>query len=215
MDPMLLCPGKGLVLTTLNIDTVFALTRFLLISLTNNDMSKISTFAIHKTLIGIGGEPKSVKRLRSGDLLIETTSALHTKSFLHAKSFFNNPVTKLKPVLLQLTLNEFAALSTEIKPFVPLPESVPTTSNSEHSNAPEIPQCVKRNSRNRRKRPKVQKPEIEIKMAPHRSRKSASTEYATDEEDMITYDVEEEELEPDPTDKFTIKEDPLNFPKGC
>ncbi|GFS56010.1 hypothetical protein TNCV_2564531 [Trichonephila clavipes] len=31
---------------------------------------------------------------------------------------------------------------------------------------------------------------------------------------MITYDVEEEELEPDPTDKFTIKEDPLNFPKG-
>ncbi|GFW88979.1 hypothetical protein TNCV_2684131 [Trichonephila clavipes] len=39
-------------------------------------------------------------------------------------------------------------------------------------------------------------------------------EYATDEEDMITYGVEEEKLEPDPTDKFTIKEDPLNFPKG-
>ncbi|GFV94598.1 hypothetical protein TNCV_3826651 [Trichonephila clavipes] len=56
-------------------------------------------------------------------------------------------------------------------------------------------QCVKRNPRNRRKRPKVQKPEIEIKMTPHRPRKSAPTEYATDEEDMITYDVEEEELE--------------------
>ncbi|GFS53520.1 hypothetical protein TNCV_1280591, partial [Trichonephila clavipes] len=55
------------------------------------------------------------------------------------------------------TPNEFAALSTEIQPLVPLPESVPTTSNSEHSNATEIPQCVKRNSRNRRKRPKVQK----------------------------------------------------------
>ncbi|GFS57104.1 hypothetical protein TNCV_4238771 [Trichonephila clavipes] len=51
-------------------------------------------------------------------------------------------------------------------------------------------------------------------MAPHRLRKSAPTEYSTDEEYMITYDVEEEELEPDPTDKFTIKEDPLNFPKG-
>ncbi|GFU65083.1 hypothetical protein TNCV_1351991 [Trichonephila clavipes] len=51
-------------------------------------------------------------------------------------------------------------------------------------------------------------------MAQHRPRKSAPTEYATDEEDMITYDVEEEELEPDPTDKFTIKENPLNFPKG-
>ncbi|GFV45652.1 uncharacterized protein TNCV_3323711 [Trichonephila clavipes] len=41
----------------------------------------------------IGGEPKSVKRLRSGDLLIETTSALQTKSFLLAKSFLNSPVT--------------------------------------------------------------------------------------------------------------------------
>ncbi|GFW22223.1 hypothetical protein TNCV_1429771 [Trichonephila clavipes] len=51
-------------------------------------------------------------------------------------------------------------------------------------------------------------------MTPHKPRKSAPTEYATDEEDMIAYDVEEEELEPDPTDKFTIKKDPLNVPKG-
>ncbi|GFT99316.1 uncharacterized protein TNCV_3162111 [Trichonephila clavipes] len=56
-------------------------------------MSKISPFAIRKTLIGIGGEPKSVKRLRSGDLLIETISDLQTKSFLLAKTFFNSPVT--------------------------------------------------------------------------------------------------------------------------
>ncbi|GFV88312.1 RNA-directed DNA polymerase from mobile element jockey [Trichonephila clavipes] len=56
-------------------------------------MSKISPFTIHKTLIGIGGEPKSVKRLRSGDLLIETMSDLQTKSFLLAKTFFNSPVT--------------------------------------------------------------------------------------------------------------------------
>ncbi|GFX81463.1 uncharacterized protein TNCV_143131 [Trichonephila clavipes] len=32
----------------------------------------------------VGGEPKSVKRLRSGDLLIETISALQTKSFLNS-----------------------------------------------------------------------------------------------------------------------------------
>ncbi|GFW86226.1 hypothetical protein TNCV_4779381 [Trichonephila clavipes] len=75
------------------------------------------------------------------------------------------------------------------------PESVPTTSNSEHSNAAEIPQFVKRNSRNRRKCPKVQKPEIEIKMTPHRPRKAAPTELTTDDEDMITYEVKEE-LEP-------------------
>ncbi|GFX79944.1 hypothetical protein TNCV_558431 [Trichonephila clavipes] len=36
------------------------------------------------------------------------------------------------------TPDKFNALSTET-----LPESVPTTSNSEHSNAPEIPQCRK------------------------------------------------------------------------
>ncbi|GFV45249.1 hypothetical protein TNCV_2496071 [Trichonephila clavipes] len=74
--------------------------------------------------------------------------------------------------------------------------------------------CLKRNPRNRRKRPKVQKPEIEIKMTPHRPRKSAPTEYATGEEDMITYNVEEEELDPDPTFKFAFKESPTSYSKG-
>ncbi|GFV75548.1 uncharacterized protein TNCV_2239971 [Trichonephila clavipes] len=107
----------------------------------------------------------------------------------------NTSVSSLEPKSRSVTTpNKFAALSTEIQPLVPLSESVPTTSNREHSNAPEIPQCVKRNSRNRRKRRKVQKPEIEIKMAPHRPRKSAPTEYATDEEYMITYYVVEKEL---------------------
>ncbi|GFT03579.1 putative RNA-directed DNA polymerase from transposon BS [Trichonephila clavipes] len=45
-----------------------------------------------KALVGIGGEPKSVKRLRSGDLLLETNSALQTKSFLLAKTFLDSPV---------------------------------------------------------------------------------------------------------------------------
>ncbi|GFU79619.1 putative RNA-directed DNA polymerase from transposon BS [Trichonephila clavipes] len=55
-------------------------------------MSKKSPFAIHKALIGIGGEPKSVKRLRSGDLLIETLSALQTKYFLLGNTFLDSPV---------------------------------------------------------------------------------------------------------------------------
>ncbi|GFT33785.1 hypothetical protein TNCV_4382971 [Trichonephila clavipes] len=112
------------------------------------------------------------------------------------------------------TSNKFAALSTKIQSLVPLPESVPTTSNSEHSNAPEIPKCVKRNSRNRIKRPKVQKTEIEIKMcvAPHRPKKSAPTELTTDVEDMIMYDVQAEELEPNPEDKFAMKECFVNNP---
>ncbi|GFT50361.1 uncharacterized protein NPIL_151691 [Nephila pilipes] len=51
-----------------------------------------SPFAIQKALLGIGGDPKSVKKLRSGDLFIETTSALQTKSFLLAKTFLNLPL---------------------------------------------------------------------------------------------------------------------------
>ncbi|GFY16001.1 hypothetical protein TNCV_1286461 [Trichonephila clavipes] len=51
-------------------------------------MSVKSPFAIQKALIGIGGEPKSVKRLRSGDLLIETTSALQTLSPFFLRNHF-------------------------------------------------------------------------------------------------------------------------------
>ncbi|GFT65380.1 RNA-directed DNA polymerase from mobile element jockey [Trichonephila clavipes] len=91
----------GLVLPTLNIDKVSTTARFLLLSLENNEMSKKSPFAIQKTLVGIGGEPKSVKRLRSGDLLIEAISALQTKSFLLDKSFLNSPLT----ISLHKTLN--------------------------------------------------------------------------------------------------------------
>ncbi|GFT94149.1 RNA-directed DNA polymerase from mobile element jockey [Trichonephila clavipes] len=78
------------------------------------------------------------------------------------------------------------------------PESVPNESNSEHSTAAEAQQIVKRKSRNRRKHSKIQKPDIEIKRIPHRSRNATPTEITTDDEDMITYDVEEEELEQDP-----------------
>ncbi|GFV12473.1 uncharacterized protein TNCV_1792521 [Trichonephila clavipes] len=103
-----------------------------------------------------------------------------------------------------------AALSTGIQP---LPESDPTASNGEHFNAPEVPQCAKRNSRNRRKRPKVQKAEIKIQMAPHRPRKSTPTESTTDEDDMILYDVQAEELEPNPEDKFAVMECFVNNPR--
>ncbi|GFY22233.1 uncharacterized protein TNCV_3298761 [Trichonephila clavipes] len=49
-------------------------------------------------------------------------------------------------------------------------------------------------------------------MAPYRRKKPAPTDYTTDEEDLITYDVEEEELEPDPTDKFAVMEYHKNNP---
>ncbi|GFU43454.1 uncharacterized protein TNCV_53531 [Trichonephila clavipes] len=93
IDSLRPCLDKEPVLPRSNVNGIAANTRFLILSFSNNDMSKQSPFAIHKALIGIGGEPNSVKRLRSGDLLIETNSALQTKSFLLAKSFLDSPIT--------------------------------------------------------------------------------------------------------------------------
>ncbi|GFX91297.1 uncharacterized protein TNCV_1247121 [Trichonephila clavipes] len=85
--------GKGLVLPGLTTDDIAKHARFLILSLPNKDMMKKSPFVIHKVLIGIGGEPKSIKRLRSGDLLIETSSAVQTKYFFLAKTCLDSPLT--------------------------------------------------------------------------------------------------------------------------
>ncbi|GFW49997.1 uncharacterized protein TNCV_2315791 [Trichonephila clavipes] len=306
----------------MSIEQISLNTRFLLIALPNNEMVSKSHFVIQKALIGIGGETKSVKRLRSGDMLIETTSALQTKNFLFAKYFLNSPVTVSphkslnscrgvisEPYLLgtsdpenlegfsdqdvtqirRITIKKDSTivptkhlilsfnnpnlpntikagyLNCKIRPYIPNPlrcfkcqstsssvstfstsssstqenllpspsgilptiqsESllqipIPTTTttpspgnilntlvspletethspttpvkltsvstenlsasvhnecNSEHSTAAEAQQFVKRKSRNRRKRPKVQKPDIEIKRVPHRSRNATPT----------------------------------------
>ncbi|GFT07184.1 putative RNA-directed DNA polymerase from transposon BS [Trichonephila clavipes] len=78
-----------------NIDQIATHThcRFLILSISNNDMTRKSPFAIQTAIQGIGGDPKSVKKLRSGDLLLETASALQTKSFLLAKTFLDCPLT--------------------------------------------------------------------------------------------------------------------------
>ncbi|GFW25096.1 uncharacterized protein TNCV_3155991 [Trichonephila clavipes] len=85
--------GKGLISPTTAIDTIATHSRFLILSIPNNEMSRKSPFAIQKALQGIGGNPKSVKKLRSGDLLIETISALQTKSFLLEKTFIDSNLT--------------------------------------------------------------------------------------------------------------------------
>ncbi|GFU21493.1 putative RNA-directed DNA polymerase from transposon BS [Trichonephila clavipes] len=85
--------GKGLISPKTAIDTIATHCRFLILSIPNNEMSRKSPFAIQKALQGIGGNPKSVKKLRSGDLLIETISALQTKSFLLAKTFIDSNLT--------------------------------------------------------------------------------------------------------------------------
>ncbi|KAG1678704.1 hypothetical protein GQR58_013245 [Nymphon striatum] len=57
-------------------------------------LMKLSPFAIYKTIISITGvEPKSVKRLISGDILVETALKNHTDKLLKTKVFFEIPVT--------------------------------------------------------------------------------------------------------------------------
>ncbi|GFV29865.1 putative RNA-directed DNA polymerase from transposon BS [Trichonephila clavipes] len=128
MDPNMLCPGKDLVLPTLTVDQIAAYSRFLLISLPNKEMSIKSPFAIHKAILGIGDEPKSIKRLRSGDLLIETISDLQTMSFLLAKTFLNSPVN----VSPHKTLNSCRGVISE-PDLLSTPESEILEGFSDHS----------------------------------------------------------------------------------
>ncbi|GFX56555.1 uncharacterized protein TNCV_75011 [Trichonephila clavipes] len=72
-------------------------------------MSQKSPFAIQKAIQGKSGEPKSVKKLRSGDLLIETSSALQTKSLLLTKTFLDCPLT----VNLHISLNSCCGVISE------------------------------------------------------------------------------------------------------
>ncbi|GFY24943.1 uncharacterized protein TNCV_2691341 [Trichonephila clavipes] len=90
---MQLCPGKGFILPNINVDSIASNSRFLILSLPNNEMSKKSPFVIQKVLKRMGGDPKSVRKLRSRYLLIETASAVQSKSFLLEKTFLESPLT--------------------------------------------------------------------------------------------------------------------------
>ena len=48
------------------------------------DISSLSPFLIHKTIMSVAGEPKSIKTLRSGDLLIQCAKESHEKNVLVA-----------------------------------------------------------------------------------------------------------------------------------
>ncbi|GFV28160.1 uncharacterized protein TNCV_678481 [Trichonephila clavipes] len=48
MDPNMQCPGQGLVLPTISIDDIATHSRFLILSLPNNEMSRKSPFAGQK-----------------------------------------------------------------------------------------------------------------------------------------------------------------------
>ncbi|GBL77580.1 hypothetical protein AVEN_37635-1 [Araneus ventricosus] len=90
-------------------DTVSECARFLILTVPNGELGNMSPFAVEKALKGIGGSPKSVKKLRSGDLMIETTSVIQTKSFSIAKSILNKPLS----VTIHRTLNSCRGVISE------------------------------------------------------------------------------------------------------
>ena len=67
--------------------------RFLIISSTEDGaFTKLSPLAIQKAIVGLAGEPKSVKKIKIG-LLVECTSEKHSSCLLKSKMFCNIPVT--------------------------------------------------------------------------------------------------------------------------
>ena len=72
--------------------------RFLLMMSGDEDksLSRLSTFAIQKGIEGLVGEPKNIKRLRSGDLLIEVDRETYSTKLLAIKEIAGIPV-KVSP----------------------------------------------------------------------------------------------------------------------
>ena len=56
-------------------------------------ISSLSPFVIEKVLIGMAGEPKVYKKLRSGDLLVEYTNKKQIENLLRLKTFHNLKVS--------------------------------------------------------------------------------------------------------------------------
>ncbi|XP_046685447.1 uncharacterized protein LOC124371177 [Homalodisca vitripennis] len=57
-------------------------------------LTKVSPFLIHKSLVACGGQPKSIRKLRNGTILVEAANCIQSKKFLKMTSFFDQvPIT--------------------------------------------------------------------------------------------------------------------------
>ncbi|GFS53278.1 uncharacterized protein TNCV_1035821 [Trichonephila clavipes] len=89
-----------------------------------------SSYTIQENILPSASSIKSTTQIESR-LPAPISSAAAPNNSLN--TFVSSLSAETRPLT---TSNKFAELSTEIPPLVPLPESVPTTSNSEHSNEP-------------------------------------------------------------------------------
>ncbi|GFT51133.1 uncharacterized protein TNCV_4817331 [Trichonephila clavipes] len=93
---------SGLVLPTLTVDKIAAHSRFLLIFLPNKEMSNKSPFAIHKAILGIGGKPKSIKRLRG---VISEPDLLSTPESEILEGFSDQGVIQVRRITIKKDSN--------------------------------------------------------------------------------------------------------------
>lgn len=87
-------PPKNPSTTSTSIETANLNSRFVLVKVTDGNFDKVSPFIISKTLYGLVGEIKSVKKIKEG-LLIQTTSNAQTKRLLEVKRFAGLDVSTL------------------------------------------------------------------------------------------------------------------------
>lgn len=80
--------------TLTNTKTTDTWSRFLVIHATNEELplKKLNIFALHKAIEGMAGTPKSVKNLKSGDLLVEMTTKTHSENLLRTTLLAQIPV---------------------------------------------------------------------------------------------------------------------------
>eukprot|EP00745_Piridium_sociabile_P035476 TRINITY_DN619_c0_g2_i1.p1 TRINITY_DN619_c0_g2~~TRINITY_DN619_c0_g2_i1.p1 ORF type:complete len:451 (-),score=53.34 TRINITY_DN619_c0_g2_i1:176-1528(-) len=55
-------------------------------------LSGLSPFAIAKGIKGLSGEPKSIKKLRNGSLLVECATQMHSHMLMKSKSLIDRPI---------------------------------------------------------------------------------------------------------------------------
>ena len=67
--------------------------RFLIIEpISKGALNSLSPFAVYKALQGLADELKSVKRIKSGQLLVECNKQNHSKCLLKSKFICNIPI---------------------------------------------------------------------------------------------------------------------------
>ncbi|XP_046686454.1 uncharacterized protein LOC124372131 [Homalodisca vitripennis] len=63
----------------------------------SDNLSKVSPFVINKALVGAGGSPLSVRKLRNGTILVEAVNALQAQKFLSMKTFYDQVEITVQP----------------------------------------------------------------------------------------------------------------------